>query len=100
MSETASVPVQGNARETWLVLLVLGAVICLSMTTQLLWPTYDSKVIEVARVTGPLTDWTTAMSLTVAFVVLWLGLRGGVAKDAGRSAVGFAVAALIGVVLT
>ncbi|MHB1595362.1 MAG: hypothetical protein ACYCO9_16245 [Streptosporangiaceae bacterium] len=99
-SDVARAPIAAFAHETSLSLLVLGGVFSASMTAWLVWPWYDRQAIVIGGVSGPLSDWVTAMGLTVAFAVLWLTLRRRVSRDEGRSAGGFVVGVLLGVVLT
>ncbi len=98
-SDAAGVPVRVFARETSWPLLLLGAVVSVSVMPGLVWPSYDSQVMVISRVSGSLPDFVMAVGLTVAFAVLWLTLRRSVSRDEGRSAAGFAVGVVLGVVL-
>jgi hypothetical protein len=78
-----------DRHETSLPLLVLGAVITVSMVAQIAWP--DGNSIGAA--------WQMGVALTIAFAALWLAFRRRAAGHALKSAPGFGLAALIGVVV-
>jgi hypothetical protein len=83
-------PLYRDPHESSLPLLLLGAVIAVSEAIQLSWTGNGAF--------GFLTDWPTAVMLTIAFAVLWWTFRRRAAAHGMMRSPGFGIAAIIGLV--